>query len=99
MRAHSIVEGYTTAKGCDAIRFLSAPYEGMIFSYGAVSFDENYADDELHVVFEYDIHKEPDESYTEHEMRQCLGDFLMDLILDQLGDGEIVYSGGTGGTI
>lgn len=96
MQKYKVADEVTNGK-CNAIEFCEAPYDGMIFSFGSVTFDGDMddIDGELKIMFEYDVHKEPNEKYTHEEMTQHLGDFLISLIEEQLKTGEIVYSGGT----
>ncbi len=76
----------------DRIKLTEGPYKGIIFSYGAVSFDE--VGDHLKLKFEYDVHEAAGVSYVQSELEQHLGELLQLILVDQLMKNEVVYTGG-----
>ena len=83
-----------------AMKFLEGKYEGMIFSYGKVEFVEHGDEHAVSLKFDYDIHRKPS-NYADTdeidmaEVEYVLGGFLMELIEEQLGKNELVFTGGT----
>jgi hypothetical protein len=77
--------------GTVALKLISGPYEGIIFSYGKVDFNEQ--DDTCKMHFEYDVHENP-MVYDQKEFENYLGDLLVFIIADQLQKNEIIYTGG-----
>ena len=86
-----VVENRVT--GHDAIKLTSGPYEGIIFSYGRVSFEEQ-PDDTCKLHFEYEIHENHME-YVKEEFEHYLGDLLSLILMDELQKNNITYTGGT----
>jgi hypothetical protein len=86
---------YTTA-----LKFLEGKYEGMIFSYGEVKFVEHGDENSVSLKFDYDIHRKPtnyadDDMIDMGEVEYVLGGFLLELIQEQLGKNELIFTGGT----
>jgi len=90
MRGHVVMEN--KHNGNRAIKLTDKPYEGIIFSYGAVSFEE--VDDHLKIKFDYDIHNDAGYDLVKEEFEQYLGDFLQELIRYGLENNELIYTGG-----
>ena len=81
--------------GLQAIKLTEEPYEGIIYSYGKVSFDPNEETDTLMINFDYEIHdmngkqlgnKDPFENY--------IGDILQEIIHEGIKDNSLTYTGG-----
>lgn len=90
MRGHIVMEN--KHNGNRAIKLTDKPYEGIIFSYGRVSFDEQ--EDNLKINFHYDIHDDAGYELDQKEFEQYLGDFLQELLRYGLENNEIIYTGG-----
>lgn len=80
-----------------AMKFLEGKYEGMVFSYGKVEFVEHGDEDAATLKFAYEIHKNPGnvDSFDKQEVEYVLGGFLQELIKEQLGKNELIYTNGT----
>jgi len=80
-----------------ALKFLEGKYEGMVFSYGEVKFVEHGDEDAVTLQFDYEIHKNPGnvDTFDKKEVEYVLGGFLQELIREQLGKNELIYTGGT----
>ena len=76
----------------DRIKLTEGQYKGIIFSYGAVSFEED--GDTLRLKFEYDIHEAEGISYVQSELEEHLGQLLQLILVEQLMNNEVVYTGG-----
>jgi len=76
----------------DRIKLTEGEYSGIIFSYGAVRFDEQGDTCKLH--FEYEVHEDTGVAYIKEELEHYLGDLLQMIILDQLQKNSISYTGG-----
>lgn len=76
----------------DRIKLTEGPYAGIIYSYGAVGFEEN--GDTLKLKFEYDIHEAEGVSYIQSEFEQAIGQLLQLILVEQLAKNEVVYTGG-----
>ena len=85
-----VVENKIT--GHDAIKLTSGPYSGIIYSYGGVSFNEQ--DDTCKLNFEYEVH-ESEIEYVKSEFEHYIGDLLQYIIMEQLQNNNITYTGGT----
>ena len=77
--------------GVVALKLTEGPYEGIIFSYGKVDFEEQGEKCKLH--FEYEVHKSEIDYVTE-EFEHYIGDLLQFITMDQLSKNEIIYTGG-----
>lgn len=76
----------------DRIKLTEGQYKGIIFSYGAVNFEED--GDVLRLKFDYDIHEADGISYVQSEFEQHIGQLLQLILVDQLMKNEVVYTGG-----
>jgi hypothetical protein len=85
-----VVENRKT--GHDAIKLTSGPYEGIIFSYGKVSFDEQ-EDETCKLNFEYEVHDNHIE-YIKPDFEFYIGELLQFIIMDELERNNITYTGG-----
>jgi len=80
--------------GVIALELTTGPYQGIIFSYGAVKFEENEQQDHLKVKFEYNIHDVEPEDLDKPAFEQEIGDFLLEIILYQMEEKSLIYKGG-----
>jgi hypothetical protein len=81
-----------------AIEWTTSPYKGIIFVFDKVEFLPVGMSESLRVKFNYDILREPQESYVTEDLVTELGDFLMLKIAQQLSDNELIYHGGVNET-
>lgn len=78
--------------GVQALELTDGPYSGIIYSYGKVSFDES--DDHCKMSFEYDVHDAKDVQYKTEEFEQYIGKLLEYILMEQLQENSISYTGG-----
>ena len=79
--------------GFQAIMLTEDRFNGIIFTYGRVSFDD--ADDETKLSFEYQIHESNGVEYDKGDLEHTLGVLLEELIVYGISKNDLVYSGGT----
>jgi len=81
--------------GVQALRLTSGPFEGIIYTYGKVSFDENEVQDNIKFHFEYDIWDNAGKEFTDPApFEKYIGDILVEMIHRGLEDNNITYTGG-----
>lgn len=85
-----VVENRKT--GHDAIKLTSGPFQGIIYSYGKVEFDEQ-ADGTCKLKFEYEVY-DSDNDYNKEEFEFYAGQLLEFIIMDELQRNNITYTGG-----
>lgn len=90
MRPHRTLE----RNGIVALELTESQYSGIIFSYGKVSFEENEAQDNLKVHFDYEIHEGEDKLEDKAAFEKELGDFILEMIVDGIEKNNLVYTGG-----
>lgn len=99
--AHVVLENKVDKT--QAIKLLVSPYEGIIFSYGKVSFDKIVGDadeEHAHMHFEYNVHDYAGKDFSAKQkavFEEFLGDFLRDLIIFGINENNISYTGGIEG--
>jgi hypothetical protein len=79
-------------KGKPAIRLLNNQFEGIIVSLGRVAFHE--AGDSYRMSYDYNNLDDNDGNYTLEELKQELGDTIIDMITKGLEKNDLVYTGG-----
>lgn len=90
---YSIVEH--KKEGIHAIKLLESPFDGIIYCYGKVSFDEDEANDKLNIHFEYEILDYADKGMTDMgPFESYIGDVLQELIHVGIEQNNIAYTGG-----
>ena len=86
---------YTFSKheNCEhqAIKLLGGKYENFIISYGGVKFKENQLENTLTLEFTYDILEQPHTDVDDVELRDLLGDILVDIIENQLASHKLAW--------
>lgn len=92
---HSIVENRQDGKKKYAIKLHENPYDGIIITYGRVSFDEDDENYILRIAFEYTIEENNKNEYDMNVFEKYIGDLLQELIIFQLSNNNLVFSGGT----
>jgi hypothetical protein len=81
--------------GLQAIKLTEGAFEGIIYTYGKVSFDEDEANDKVHLHFEYDILDYNDKGLTDKApFEQYIGDILQELIHEGIERNNLTYTGG-----
>jgi hypothetical protein len=81
--------------GLQAIKLTEGAFEGIIYTYGKVEFDENETTDNIHLRFEYDIIEQNDKSLTDKApFEQYIGDILQELIYEGIERNNLTYTGG-----
>ena len=80
--------------GVQALRLTEGPFEGIIYTYGKVSFDEN-ATDKVALHFEYDIWDNAGKQFTDPApFEKYIGDILVEMIHRGIEDNNLTYTGG-----
>jgi hypothetical protein len=81
--------------GLQAIKLTEGAFEGIIYTYGKVQFDENETTDNIHLRFEYDIIDDDDKDLTDKaSFEQYIGDILQELIYEGIERNNLTYTGG-----
>jgi hypothetical protein len=81
--------------GLEAIKLTEGAFEGIIYTYGKVSFDEDEANDKVHIHFEYDILDYNNKGLTDKApFEQYIGDILQELIHEGIERNNLTYTGG-----
>lgn len=92
MFPHKVLE--SKYDGLHGIQFTDGKFNGIIFSYGKVSFPETEDDDTPKLAFDYEVHDNAGLEYDKDEFEQHLGDFLVQLIMYGIKKNDISYTGG-----
>jgi hypothetical protein len=80
--------------GLQVIKLTEGAFEGIIYTYGKVSFDEK--DDTLHLKFEYEILDSADKGMTDMKpFESYIGDILQELLHQGVAENNLTYTGGT----
>lgn len=79
----------------EALMLTEGIHKGIIFSYGKVKFEEKEDEEKLKIHFDYEIHDDGGVLFEQEELEKELGDFLMELLQEQLINNEVVYTGGS----
>jgi hypothetical protein len=81
--------------GLQAIKLTEGAFEGIIYTYGKVQFDENETTDNIHLRFEYDIIDDDGKDLTDKaSFEQYIGDILQELIYEGIERNNLTYTGG-----
>jgi hypothetical protein len=84
---------YPSDGSTEKLSFTAGPFQGIIFSYGAVRFIEER--DRLLIKFDYKIHSDKPDDFHEPGFRSELADHLDELLRHGLINNSLVYTGGT----
>lgn len=83
------------ANGMEAIKLTEPPFDGIIYSYGKVSMDEDEENNTLHLSFEYEILDNADKGLTDMKPFEAyIGKILEELIHIGIEENSITYTGG-----
>ena len=81
--------------GLQAIQLTEGAFEGIIYTYGKVEFDEDEANDTVSLKFEYEIHDYAGKGLTDKApFEQYIGKILEELIHQGIANNDITYTGG-----
>ncbi len=70
-----------------AIKITNGTFSGMVYQYGEVNFNER-EDEQMEVKFKYNIIENPNNLEENQDMMNFMGDILVELLDEQLGEGE-----------
>ena len=70
-----------------ALKITEGEYEGILYQYGEVNFNER-DDGQMEVKFRYNMIENPNDVEENQDMMNFMGDILVELLEDQLGEGE-----------
>jgi len=80
--------------GLQAIKLTEGAFEGIIYTYGKVSFDEK--DDTLYLKFDYEILDSADKGMIDMKPFEAyIGDILQELLRQGVAENNLTYTGGT----
>lgn len=77
----------------EVVQLLEGPFVGIAYKYGKVELVPDEQNDILRVKFEYDIMNDQEPSDVQ-QFEIYIGHILYDLIMEQLQQNSIVYTGG-----
>ncbi len=88
-----VVESSST--GLQALKLTEGAFEGIIYTYGKVTFDEDEVNDKVYIKFEYDILDQAGKGLTDKApFEKYIGDILTEMIHRGVADNSLVYTGG-----
>lgn len=70
-----------------AVKINEGDYAGLLYQYGEVNFNER-DDSQMEVKFRYNMIENPNELEENQDMKNFMGDILVELLDEQLGEGE-----------
>ena len=70
-----------------AIKINEGEFSGLVYQYGEVNFNER-EDGQMEVKFKYNIIENPNDMKENQDMMNFMGDILVELLDEQLGEGE-----------
>jgi len=81
--------------GMHAIMLTAGPFEGIMYTYGKVSFDEDEANDTVRLAFEYEIIDSANKGLTDMKpFETYIGKILEELIHQGIEENNLSYTGG-----
>ena len=81
--------------GLQALQLTEGAFEGIIYTYGKVEFDEDEANDTVSLKFEYEILDYGDKGLTDKApFEQYIGKILEELIHQGIANNDLTYTGG-----
>jgi hypothetical protein len=81
--------------GLQALQLTEGAFEGIIYTYGKVEFDEDEANDTVNLKFEYEILDYADKGLTDKvPFEQYIGKILEELIHQGIANNDLTYTGG-----
>jgi hypothetical protein len=92
-RPYVVVENKLT--GHDAIKLTEYPWEGIIYTYGKIEFEEDETNSTLHLKFDYEILDNNNKGFADKTpFEQYIGKILEDLIKEGVENNSLTYTGG-----
>ena len=92
-KPYTVVQSKYT--GLDAIKLTEQPFEGIIYSYGKVEFDEDELNDTIHLKFDYEVHDYNNKTLTDKKpFESYIGKILEELIHEGIEENNLTYTGG-----
>ena len=92
-KPYTVVESKYT--GLDAIKLTEHPFDGIIYTYGKVEFEENESADSLHIKFEYEILDNAGKFFTDKQpFEKYIGKILEELLHEGIANNDLTYTGG-----
>lgn len=81
--------------GMHAIKLTEGAFEGIIYTYGKVSFDEDEENDTVRIAFEYEIIDNASKGMTDMKpFENYIGKILEELIHQGIEENNLTYTGG-----
>jgi hypothetical protein len=81
--------------GLDALKLTEQPFEGIIYSYGKIDFEEDEANDTVRLKFEYEILDDNGKKFTDKKpFENYIGKILEELIHEGIEENSLIYTGG-----
>lgn len=81
--------------GMHAIKLTDGPFEGIIYTYGKVEFDEDESNDRVHLKFEYEVIDYANKGLTDMKpFETYIGKILEELIHQGIQENNLTYTGG-----
>ncbi len=82
--------------GHDAIKLTEYPWEGIIYTYGKIEFEEDEANSTLHLKFDYEILDNNGKGFTDNApFEKYIGKILEELLHEGIKENNLTYTGGT----
>lgn len=92
-KPYTVVQSKYT--GLDAIKLTEHPFDGIIYAYGKIEFEEDEENDSLHLKFDYEILEDAGKGLTDKKpFEEYIGKILEDLIHEGIEENNLVYTGG-----
>lgn len=90
-----IVVMESKSTGMQAIKLTEGAFEGIIYTYGKVEFNEDEENDKIHLSFEYEILDMNNKGLTDLKPFEIyIGKILEELIHIGIAENNISYTGG-----
>ena len=82
LRPHRVLSKKNKDGELHALILTDGLFEGIVFSYSSVSFEEDLKNDKLKLKFEYDVYEVPEDKvgYDKEAFEKELGDFMVELL-------------------
>ena len=90
-----IVTVKSKTDGLEAIKLTEGAFEGIIYTYGKVEFEEDEENDTVRLKFDYEIHDYNNKTITDKApFETYIGDILQELIHKGIEENSLTYTGG-----
>jgi hypothetical protein len=82
--------------GLDAIKLTEEPWQGIIYAYGKVEFEEDEVNSTIHLKFDYEILDDGGKGFTNKQPFEAyIGKILEELLHEGIQENNLTYTGGT----